>query len=257
MSIKIMRQGFLRDWLYSSFQRFYRHFPVMALDPASFRRLRRVNQLADRQWVRRSLAALILFVLAITLVSWMGIAYQHHVHHLDEDFLFSRIVLLTTAVSGSFVVCMALFWAKGVYRLAGTSMEDPGMTEFGIPYDKLTTAQRWPLMERYRDELWKRCFYPDERQRVEQERAERTAFRLLRRTAILLAVVVWAVYLIAPEGSIGRLLQLGNTLLNSPLVLSWIVLSLIALPTLIRLWTEPDEAGEPEVVEATPQKLIG
>ena len=249
MSVKIMRQGFLRDWLYSLFQRFYRHFPVVMHDPETFRRIQRYSQLADRQWVRRAMAALNAVVLVVTLASWMHSAYAHHMDYVCGDSLFSRIVLFTTAASGSFIVCISLFWAKGLYRLAGMGKEDPGMTEYGIPYYRLTTAQRRPLIERYRDELWKRRFYPDERQRVEQQRAELAAFRLLRRTAILMAVVVWAVYLIAPEGAIGRVLQLGKTLFDSPLVLSWMVLALLALPTLIRLWAEPDEPGEPAPVE--------
>jgi hypothetical protein len=156
--------------------------------------------------------------------------------------------MFTTAASGSLAVGMALFYSKGLYRLAGTSMEDRAMLEFGIPYDKLKTEQRGPLMERYRAELLKRCFYPDERQIADQERAERTAWGLLKRAAILIAVVVWAVYLLAPEGALGRLLQAAEMLLDSPLALTWMVIALIALPTLIRLWTEPDQADEPILV---------
>ena len=37
-------------------------------------------------------------------------------------------------------------------------------------------------------------------------------------------------------------------MMNSPLMLTWLLLVLIALPTLIRMWTEPDQVGEPKVV---------
>jgi hypothetical protein len=243
MTVKMTRQGFLKEQLYSFAKWFYRHVPVLVLDPATSQQVRRYSQLADRQWVRRAMAGLNTFVLAAVLASWMGIAYRHHMRHLGGDSLFGRIVMFTTAASGSFSLCMVLFYSKWLYWFAGTSREDPGMSEYEIPLDKLKTAQRRPLLERYRAELLKRSFYPDERQSEEQERAERTAFRLLRRMAILIALGLWAVYLIAPGGAFGRLLQSGETLFDSPLVLSWIVIALIALPTLIRLWTEPDEPG--------------
>jgi hypothetical protein len=257
MSVKIMRQGFLRDRLFSFFQRLNRHLPVVVWDGADFRRFQRYNQMADRRWVRRALTVLNLFVLAVALACWMGDVYEHHVRNLSGNLLFSRIVMFTTAVSEGFLVCMALFWANVLCRLAGMGKEDPSMLEYGIPYDKLKIEQRRPLVVRYRAELLKRCFYPDERQIAEQERAERMAFRLLRRTAILIAVVVWAVYLIAPEGAFGRLLQSAEILLHSPLIMTWMVIALLALPTLIWLWAEPGDAGEPAVVEATPKKLIG
>jgi hypothetical protein len=234
--------------LYSVAERFYRHVPVVMLDSATLGQLKRFSQLADRRWVRRATAAMIVFTLAVVLATWMDTAHRHHVRHLEEDDLLSRIVLFTTAASGSFSVCMVLFYSKGLYRLAGSSMEDLGMLEYGIPYEKLTTAQRRPLAERNRMESLRRRFYPDERQIAEQERAERTAWGLLRRAAILMVVVIWAAYLVAPEGALGRLLQSAEVLLGSPLVLTWVVIALIALPTLIRLWTEPDQADEPRLV---------
>jgi hypothetical protein len=234
--------------MYSVAERFYRHVPVVMLDPATLGQLKRFGLLVDRRWVRRATAALIIFTLAALLATWMDTAHRHHVRYLVEDDLLSRIVMFTTAASGSFTVGMALFFCKGSYRLAGSSTDDPGLTEYGIPYHRLTLAQRRSLAERNRTDWLRSRFYPDERQIAEQERAERTAWGLLKRAAILMVVAIWALYLIAPEGALGRLLQSAEVLLCSPLVLTWMVIALIALPTLIRLWNEPDQAEEPRLV---------
>jgi len=248
MSVKMLRRGFLRDRLFLLAQQFCHHVPVVVFDAATFQQVQRYCKKVDRQWVRRTMAALNVFVLVAVLASWMGIAYHHYLARLDGDSSFGRIVIFATAVSGSFSACMALFYSKWLYWLAGTSMDDLGLMEYGIPYCKLTATQRRPLMKRNRTELLKRCFYPDERQAANQHRAELAAFRLLRRTAILVAAGVWAAYLIAPARALGRLLQSGEILVDSPLFLSWLAIALVALPTLIRLWTEPDQADEPRIV---------
>jgi hypothetical protein len=55
-------------------------------------------------------------------------------------------------------------------------------------------------------------------------------------------VAYWAVCLWMPVGSV------RGGLLISAVVLSGMVIPVMILPDLIRLWTEPDEAGETRVV---------
>ena len=35
---------------------------------------------------------------------------------------------------------------------------------------------------------------------------------------------------------------------DAPVVMTWVLLLVLALPQLVRLWTEPDDAGDPRVV---------
>jgi hypothetical protein len=57
-----------------------------------------------------------------------------------------------------------------------------------------------------------------------------------------LAVVYWLGWDLLPVGRF----RAGWT--DSPVVLTWVLLLVLALPQMIRLWTEPDEVGEPRVV---------
>ena len=61
-------------------------------------------------------------------------------------------------------------------------------------------------------------------------------------------ILSWAAYLIAPARTFRWVLQWGRLMMNSPLMGTWLLMVLIALPMLIRMWTEPDEVGEPRVV---------
>jgi hypothetical protein len=145
-------------------------------------------------------------------------------------------------------VGILLFWTNVTYMLAGSSTDDLAMLEYGMPYDKLTMSQRRKMLVRSRARMFECWFRADERQSLQLERAERIAYRLLRRTAMTIVILMWAAYLIAPERAFGWALQWGRLMMNSPLMLTWLLLVLIALPMLIRMWTEPDQVGEPKVV---------
>jgi hypothetical protein len=224
------------------------HLPILVPEPATERRLRRWNQWADRQRTRRVLAALIVFLLAFVFAIWIGEAYLEHVRSGDGHGLFYRIVVFVTGASMGFQVGVVIFWSKVTYMLAGSSTEDLALLEYGMPYDKLTAPQRRKMLVRQRATMFVSCFRADERQSAEQERAERAAYRLLRRAVTVIVIVTWAAYLIVPERAFGWLLQWVGLMMKSPLMLTWLAMVLIALPVLIRLWTEPDGVGEVRVV---------
>jgi hypothetical protein len=50
------------------------------------------------------------------------------------------------------------------------------------------------------------------------------------------------IYLLMPAG------EWKESLMDSPIVISWLVVFVITLPAVIEMWTEPDEAGEARVV---------
>ena len=222
--------------------------PILVPSPASERQMRLWGQWADRRRVRRTLAGMVVFVLALALVCWISTANIDHERFGDAHGLFHRIVALVTAASYSFQLGVMLFWSNLVYMFAGSSREDVAMLDYGVPYDKLTTAQRREMLVRQRAKMLVMCFRGDEQQSLQLERAERAAYRLLRRALVAIVIVAWAAYLIAPERVFRRLLQWGWLMRNDPLMLTWLAMGLIVLPVLIRLWVEPDEMGEPKVV---------
>jgi len=224
------------------------HLPIHVPGPAEERRLKRWSQWADRQIVRRAVVAMVVLVLVTVFACWTGEAYIERVRTLDVQGFFHRIVAFITAASMMFQVGILLFWTNLTYMIAGSSTEDLAMLEYGMPYDKLTMSQRRKMLVRSRARMYECWFRADERQSLQLERAERIAYRLLRRTAMAVVILLWAAYLIAPNGVFGWVLQWGRLMMNSPLMLTWLLLVLIALPMLIRMWTEPDGMGEPKVV---------
>ena len=224
------------------------HLPIHVPEPTTVHQLRRCSQWVDRQIVRRVLVAMVALVFLTVFACWTGEAYIDHVRDLDAQGLFHRIVALVTAASMIFQVGILLFWTNVTYMLAGSSTDDLAMLDYGIPYDQLTTLQRREMMVRSRARMFECCFRADERQSLQLERAERIAYRLLRWTAMAAVILSWAAYLIAPARTFGWVLQWGRLMMNSPLMGTWLLMVLIALPMLIRMWTEPDEVGEPRVV---------
>ncbi|RSL16129.1 hypothetical protein EDE15_1638 [Edaphobacter aggregans] len=222
------------------------HLPIVVPDPAVQRQFGRYNRWADRQSVRRALAVLTVLVFAVVLWGW---AYVESDDPLSVHRLPHRLAIFVTAMTWMFNMGMMLFFSKWMMAMAGSSVEERSVLEYGTSYDKLTPQERREMLLRYRAELFSQPFHPDEWQAAQHERAERTAFRLLRRSAVVVTVAGWAVYLMAPKVALGWWLRWRGLLVDSPLVLLWMTTALFLLPTLVRMWTLPDEVGEPRVIE--------
>jgi hypothetical protein len=114
----------------------------------------------------------------------------------------------------------------------------------GVNFDQLSDAEQNEILERYR--VWGYIVDPelhlDERQMALRLRANDVAFRFLRKALPCLAAAYWMVYLWVPPGN------LRDALTDSPVLIMWLVIFVVTLPTIIVRWTEPDEAGEPRAV---------
>jgi hypothetical protein len=51
-----------------------------------------------------------------------------------------------------------------------------------------------------------------------------------------------------PEGGI------RHAWTNGPVVLTWVMLFVLALPQILRMWTVPDDPGEPKLVPTVAEK---
>ena len=83
------------------------------------------------------------------------------------------------------------------------------------------------------------CLRCNETQHLCRVRACEAAFRVLRRTLPWFAAAYWAVYLWMPTGG------WRETLMDSPVLISWLAVFVISLPQAIEIWREPDRTGEP------------
>jgi len=123
-----------------------------------------------------------------------------------------------------------------------TSMEERAQLDFGKPYAKLSLMHRFDVRARVTREFRQGGRPPDERDAVVQREAEQRAFRILRIALPIFALVYWGVCLSMPLGPV----RVG--LLIGAVVMSVMLIPVMILPDVIRLWTEPDAAPEPNVV---------
>jgi len=123
-----------------------------------------------------------------------------------------------------------------------TSMEERVQLDFGRPYAKLSLMHRFDVRARVTREFRQGGRPPDERDAVVQREAEQRAFRILRIALPIFALVYWGVCLSMPLGPV----RVG--LLIGAVVMSVMLIPVMILPDVIRLWTEPDAAPEPNVV---------
>jgi hypothetical protein len=122
--------------------------------------------------------------------------------------------------------------------LTQPTLDDRAVMEFGEDFDALPEQDRIHIFDQLiRDSLAGRS-WPDERQKEQRTRAESKAYRVLRPVLVALVALYWAVCLLGPfEPS-------RTTLAMTAIAFTWLVLLVLLLPTMIRLWVEPDEAGE-------------
>jgi hypothetical protein len=78
----------------------------------------------------------------------------------------------------------------------------------------------------------------DERDALLERDAERMAFRLLRIALPVLLMVFWLVCLALPAGEYRAGLVMGVVMLTL------VAIPVLVLPQAIRMWMEPDAAGE-------------
>jgi hypothetical protein len=165
-------------------------------------------------------------------------------------FFFARLTLIPardSAVLGfeNAVLWLGLTWwglrAMRI-RLAQPTLEDRAQMEYGADFDQLTESQRGDLFNRQMRDGIAGSVGQDEREDQLRIRAEGAAYRLLRPGLVVVAAGYWAFCLL---GSFGRE---RATLVITAISFSWFAAGVLALPTVIRMWTQPDDVGEPRVV---------
>jgi hypothetical protein len=123
-----------------------------------------------------------------------------------------------------------------------SSLDDRAMLEHGVAFEALGEAERKDLLRRYRVGTYIMGYYPDEREETAERESKVQAYAVLRWLLPTLAIIDWAGWLWLPPGAVRAAWT------NGPTVMAWMFLLVLALPQVLRMWTEPDEVGEPRVV---------
>ncbi len=128
--------------------------------------------------------------------------------------------------------------------LTQPTLEDSAMMQHGEEFEALTEREREQLFQqRLRDSLQGKV-RTDEREAELQLRAEGVAYRLLRPGLGLVVAGYWAVCLLGPFA------ETRETLVDTAIAVTWIVVAVLVLPTMVRMWTQPNEVGETQIVNA-------
>jgi len=125
-----------------------------------------------------------------------------------------------------------------------TSLDDRAMAEYGAEFDQTTPAQQSDLLQHYRIGMFPINSYPDEYEDAQERESYLRAYNVLRVFLPSIAVLYLLGWYLLPDGSVRAAWT------NGPAILTWVVLSVLALPQLIRMWTEPDDPVEPKLVIA-------
>ena len=140
---------------------------------------------------------------------------------------------------------LAITWLafRGVQiGLAQPTLDDSAMMQHGEEFEALTDQEREELFQqRLRDSLQGKV-RTDEREAELQLHAEGAAYRLLRPGLALVVAGYWAACLLGPFAKV------RETLVDTAIAVTWIAVAVLVLPTMVRMWTQPNEVGETRIV---------
>ncbi|HTA44233.1 MAG TPA: hypothetical protein VK789_17410 [Bryobacteraceae bacterium] len=192
-------------------------------------RLRQALKTRSRRWRRREVVFFYLTML-IFLLATIG-----EDHHGFWHFFW--------AIYGGVISLHSLSRASRGEPLIVTSLDDRAQLAHGVNFDQLSAAEQKEILGRYRvgsSLILDRP--PDERQQAMRLSAFAAAFQFLRIALPWFAAAYWVAWLLVPAG------DWRTALTDSPVLISWVIVFVVSLPSVIVMWTEPDEGREPRAV---------
>lgn len=123
-----------------------------------------------------------------------------------------------------------------------SSLDDRSVMEYGTEFEKLGVLQQKEILKRYRVGTYLLNYFPDELESAREAESHLQGYEAMKVLLPSIAVVYWLGWDLLPAGRF----RAGWT--DGPVVLTWVLLLVLALPQIIQLWTEPDEVREPTVV---------
>jgi hypothetical protein len=158
-------------------------------------------------------------------------------------FFGARLWAVAGLVNTALLSAVALWVSHRVQLgLAQSTLEDRAVMAYGTEFEALEEKQRGELAQQMIRDGIRGKVQLDEREYELRLRSEGAAYRLLRPGLAAAAGVYWAVCLLGPFAAHREMLAM------TAVAFSWLAVAVLALPTMVRLWTQPDEVGEPRVV---------
>jgi hypothetical protein len=216
-----------RSWFWKKIGFWFVPVKAGTLGLEEWAKIRKMSRTGKKRRTRRLLTLLwvpgLAFEIAVSL--W--------VVHLDAWAGLMSAALLT--------VLMALAVRALRIGFSQVSLEDRAVMEYGAEFDALKDKQRGDVFQRaVREGLFGRVKV-DEHEAEMRLRAQGAAYRLLGPALLVFLTGYWAVCLLGP-------FETTRTALAVTAVVTWLVALVLAAPTMIRMWTQPDEMEETAAV---------
>ncbi len=193
---------------------------------------RKVSRLSRWTSSRRTRRTVLLFWIVIIALE---IAISLTVEHYDPHSVISNTTLL-------FIITIyGMHWMST--GLSQPTLEDRAVMQYGEEFDALKEQQRVEVFDQQvRDNLLGRS-NKDVRDIDLRTRSEATAYRLFGYALALALAACWIIC------GLHRFEAIHHTMLFVTIAVTWFAAIFIALPFMVRLWTEPDPNGEPHLLE--------
>jgi hypothetical protein len=217
-----------RSWFWKKIGFWFVPVRAGTLGPEEWAKVRKVPRTGKRRTRR------LLFALLWVPVLVCEIAVSLRVVRVDP-----WAGLLSTA----WLTVLLGLWVRSLrIGSAQVSLEDRALIEYGAEFDALKEKQRGEIFQRaVRDGIFGRVKV-DEHEAEQRLRAQGAAYRLLGPALAVFVAGYWAVCLFGPFEATRRALAV------TAVVVTWLSALVLAAPTMIRMWTQPDEPGETAAV---------
>jgi hypothetical protein len=217
-----------RSWLWKKVGFWFVPVRAGTLGPEEWAKVRKIAPTGKRR-TRRLLFALL----------WVPIL----VFEIAVSLRMVRLDPWAGLLSTAWLALLLGLWVRSLrIGFAQVSLEDRAFMEYGTEFDVLKEKQRGELFQRaVRDGLFGRVKV-DEHEAERRLQAQGAAYRLLGPALAVFVAGYWAVCLFGPfEAS-------RTPLAVTAVVVTWLSALVLAAPTMIRMWTQPDEPGQTAAV---------
>jgi hypothetical protein len=217
-----------RSWFWRKIGFWFVPVRAETLGPEEWAKVRKMSRTGKRRTRR------LLFALLWVPVLASEIAVSLRVVRLDP-----WAGLMSTA----WLTVLLGLWVRSLrIGFAQVLLEDRAVMEYGAEFDALKEKQRGEVFQRaVRDGLFGRVKV-DEHEAERRLQAQAAAYRLLGPALVVFITGYWGVCLFGPFEST------RSALAVTAVVVTWLAALVLAAPTMIRMWTQPDEPGETAAV---------
>lgn len=217
-----------RSWLWKKIGFWFVPVKAGTLGPEEWAKVRKVSRTGKRRTRRLLFALLWVPVLAFEIAVSLRMV---------------RIDPWAGLISAAWLVMLLGLWVRSLrIGFAQVSLDDRAVMEYDAEFDALKEKQRGEIFQRaVRDGLFGRVKV-DEHEAERRLQAQGAAYRLLGPALVVFVAGYWAVCLFGPFEATRTALAV------TAVVVTWLAALVLAAPTMVRMWTQPDEPEETAAV---------